>query len=255
MQPGRPGGTSTDSTKEELMTTGKRSYYHPAPYSQDLGVITAKPFTCDDGSVCAVVDLASDRGHPRAGELWISDPARARELLSAAFEALMILDPDGEVTVRTGNAEIHTVAEILPGPELDDPWTPERGDVPVCGAVTTPVGTNVPEQWRCARAVGHPYLHETEDGGAWGGSTPPEVAPFTHPDLVILPAAKGTTCARCGDDESLELHLDPGGQSGEMRCTNPGACGRRRSEAAQHAPVETGEPWRGAAQHEWDESR
>ena len=40
--------------------------------------------------------------------------AKARELLAAAFEALRILDPDGTVTVRTENEEIHTLAEILP---------------------------------------------------------------------------------------------------------------------------------------------
>jgi hypothetical protein len=77
------------------MTTEVRNYYHPAAYPQDLGVITAKPFERPDGSTCAIIDLASDLDHPRAGSLWIDDRARARELLTAAFEALRILDPDG----------------------------------------------------------------------------------------------------------------------------------------------------------------
>jgi hypothetical protein len=48
-------------------------------------------------------------------------------------------------------------------------------------------------------------------------------------------AAQSATCARCGDDESLELHLNPGGGSGEMRCTNSGACGRRVQAAKASA--------------------
>jgi hypothetical protein len=64
--------------------------------------------------------------------------AKARELLAAAFEALMILDPDGAVIVRTGNREIHTVAEILPSPELADPWMPEDPPKPAPELVIPP---------------------------------------------------------------------------------------------------------------------
>jgi hypothetical protein len=39
----------------------------------------------------------------------------------------------------------------------------------LCGAA--PRGVNAPRWWRCAKPTGHPYLHETETGGAWGDNT------------------------------------------------------------------------------------
>src|SRR5580693_4437860 len=144
------------------MTTEVRNYYHPAAYPQDLGVITAKPFERPDGSTCAIIDLASDLHHPRAGSLWIDDRARARELLAAAFEALRILDPDGAVIVRASNQEIYLLEEILPGSEVTDPWQPPR-------------------------AVAGPPVDLGDDPD---GDSTPEPAPFTSPDLVIPPDAQ-----------------------------------------------------------------
>jgi len=38
-----------------------------------------------------------------------------------------------------------------------------------CGAM--PAGTNEAAGWRCVKPAGHPYLHETATGGAWGDNT------------------------------------------------------------------------------------
>jgi hypothetical protein len=63
--------------------------------------------------------------------------------------------------------------------------------------------------------------------------TPPAV---TSPDLVTPSDARQkhdpASCQRCGDDESLELHLNPGG-GGEMRCTDSRACAGRQAELAR----------------------
>jgi hypothetical protein len=124
--------------------------------------------------------------------------AKARELLAAAFEALRILDPDGAVIVRTGNREIHTVAEILPdracaldecdchdAPALvtpPDALAPESpGDEPFCGAANKGL--------TCMAVPGHagdhvPYGATDLKSRTW----PQEPAPFTSPDLVMPPA-------------------------------------------------------------------
>jgi hypothetical protein len=164
------------------MTTENRgSYYHPASYHANIHGIRAKAF-----DEYAVIELSGSAGHPRAGQLWLNDPAVARELLAAAFEALRILDPDGTVTVRTENEEIHTLAEILPGR--------------ACGL----------DECDCHDAPGQDAVKQVRE--LLPKTTLHEPAPFTSPDLVTPPDAIS-------------------------------------------APVETGEPWRGPAQADWDESR
>jgi hypothetical protein len=113
------------------MTTENRDSYIALGYS-DLGVITAH----EQGDV-AYIPLN------RQITLWLGNPAKARELLAAAFEAVKILDPDGTVTVRTENEEIHTLAEILPGRAcgLDEC---DCHDAPAPDLVTPPADEAVP---------------------------------------------------------------------------------------------------------------
>src|SRR5580704_1812153 len=179
------------------MTTEVRNYYHPAAYSQDLGVITAKPFERPDGSTCAIIDLASDLDHPRAGSLWIDDPAIARELLAAAFEALMILDPDGAVIVRTGNREIHTVAEILPGRE------PAECELDECDCHDAPAPDAVKQ---VRELLPKTTLHEPDPGPPPFAPDPPQPAPFTAPGLVTPPADEACpqTAEGCTDESCTE---------------------------------------------------
>jgi len=135
--------------------------------------------------------------------------AKARELLAAAFETLRILDPDGAVIIRAGNQEIHTVAEILPGPEQTDPWMEEDPPKPAPALVIRPVdlapnaryehGETFCDRWdardgrfRCTAADGHAgdHVHRGIDGKVrhtWPQERP-EPAPFTSPDLVMPPA-------------------------------------------------------------------
>jgi hypothetical protein len=145
------------------MTTENRDSYIALGYS-DLGVITAH----EQGDV-AYIPLN------RQITLWLGNPAKARELLAAAFEALRILDPDGTVTVRTENEEIHTLAEILPGraPAACGLDECDCHDAPAPDLVTPPAvsaaeaaGLLLPRctSRRCVLRAGHDGVHEDADG-------------------------------------------------------------------------------------------
>jgi hypothetical protein len=75
--------------------------------------------------------------------LTIFSAETARHVLAGAFSALRALDPDGTVTVRTENEEIHTLAEILPGRAcgLDEC---DCHDAPAPDLVTPPADEAVP---------------------------------------------------------------------------------------------------------------
>jgi hypothetical protein len=67
-----------------------RNYHHPAPVSHDITAARVRPpFTSKDGQLFAIVEMGD------GGQLWLADPAVARQLLMAVFGALRILDPGG----------------------------------------------------------------------------------------------------------------------------------------------------------------
>jgi hypothetical protein len=140
--------------------------------------------------------------------LTIFSAETARHVLAGAFSALRALDPDGTVTVRTENEEIHTLAEILPG-RAPAACVPAACGLDECDCHDAPEPDAVKQ---VRELLPKTTLHEPDPGPPPFAPDPPQPAPFTSPDLVIQPDAIS-------------------------------------------APVETGEPWRGPAQADWDESR
>jgi hypothetical protein len=178
------------------MTTENHSHAFLHVQALHFTQISAREYRAG-GTPVAVISLDSG-----ATQMQISSAAIARELLTAAFEALRILDPDGAVMAQARDGELFTVAEILPDRR---------------SAAQPP------------RAVAGPPVDLGDDPD---GDSTPEPAPFTSPDLVIPPAA--------------QPHLPDG---------SPNPYQTHSAASGITAPVETGEPWRGPAQHDWDESR
>jgi hypothetical protein len=90
-------------------------------------------------------------------------------------------------------------------------------------------GSEVTDPWQPPRAVAGPPVDLGDDPD---GDSTPEPAPFTSPDLVTPPDA--------------QPHLPDG---------SPNPYQTHSAASGITAPVETGEPWRGPAQADWDESR
>ena len=94
------------------MTTGNLSFYSPPV--PDLGEITCEPQETSRGDkgVLALVRLGP------AGNLYLYEPEKARELLVAGIEALRILQPDA-----ADEAVAALVADLLGGSDVQpDPY-------------------------------------------------------------------------------------------------------------------------------------
>jgi len=184
--------TTTDS---EL-----RNYHLPEAVSRDITAIRVHPFTSKDGELYAVVELGS------GGQLWLTDPAVARQLLTAAFGALRILDPAGAPAL----------AKILAGiaaEQCDADW----------GSATL--------SQRCTLPAGHTGQH-LDSHGSWSPAAELADAAIKHDPAGVadaLIAAVATACRDCG---SADCPLNEDGV-----CWNRASCAARVAEQAPRVEV------------------
>jgi hypothetical protein len=171
------------------MTTEKPrdpSFY--GPLNPELGPITCKP-GYQDG--LALVSLGGN-----AGDLFLHDPAIARQLMAAGFAALRILDPDAAVIIRASNQGLYALDEILP----------DRSTAPPAHTFIRPgqVGPGRPAPDACVECgqpeVGHPA-----------------------PEFCGAPGPDGLTCTCTRGHNSYHYTVTASGDTVEWSPNDPAA--------------------------------
>jgi hypothetical protein len=216
-----------------------RNYHHPVPVSHDITAARVRPpFTSKDGQLFAIVEMGD------GGQLWLADPAVARQLLMAVFGALRILDPDGAVIARATNHELFAVEEILPprtaGSELVDAAI-EQDPAGVADALVAAVATGRHEEEAqraldaatacrdCGATQDEAPLQDVIVIGE--SSTRTEFQCWNHDECTQR--QQPVTCAKCGltAPKTLMTMYSTTSDVASWFCQDMDACSIRRSAA------------------------